>query len=194
MKKKPERSDSGRKPAVAFKNNLSAEKNIAAKLDLLQSLLMNRPLPVGLPESLRHFHTLWKPVGLDGIQLRTNGPATEAAKKYREAIITTIGAVSEARKEETKSLKKPDSASKLRKAAKLERVMRKVAERTIVKQRLAVDGLMSQIKVAESKLNSHLKESAAAVAALRSEIALVKRENAELTEALARVSPMRVVK
>lgn len=179
----------GPKPAVAFGNQEAAEKNIKAKLAIIEGAMkayakdsIAKSLE-GLPSSKRQFY-LWTPISALGEKLSTNNPDT--AKQYPlllkriESAIKLVGA--ERGRIAAKPSVKENSLAAARRSSSLHKALREIAERELIAQRRLVQIAKKDLEQVQASLKSTQKEAAALHNNLRAEIAALSAENSRLVK------------
>ncbi|MET3384177.1 hypothetical protein [Variovorax paradoxus] len=190
----------GRKPEVAYKTQARAEANLREKLRLLMDVLntqgatseVRSSLVAKLPASVRQFN-LWQLDEAQGDSLCAN--SNQTLKRYPELQLSVRSAVLAVRRQQMEAVAERGSRegrlASARRAQKIDRTLREIAERELVRARRELTIARSEAVQSRSQLLSLQVEAGVELDKLRERITALTEENAQLTSAFRKIVPLK---
>lgn len=188
----------GLKPSIAYASEKAAKSNIERKLSLLSLMLrhahrgdLKSQEIESLPKSMRQFNC-WAPTEADGNGLLRN--SRETLLKYPDllaSISQAVEALRSLRHTSHKAHEKERTLEAARRTGALNKLMREIAERELVRMRSALHSAQRALIVSEAKLESMTKECARLRNEDGKEIERLRAESADLRRRYREVVPLR---
>ncbi|CAN7211157.1 hypothetical protein LJR066_000605 [Acidovorax sp. LjRoot66] len=199
LRKKGDRTNTvpGVKPKVAADTELAAKINIEKKVHLLLSALkeFEKSADPGslkdLPRTTRQFN-MWEVRDSKGLQVTRNSRLT--LLRYPDLKLSAEGAMTHIEQHfagAKKYRRKSENLASARRSGALQKEMRQICERELVKARFQKEEALRNLHVAEERYKSLEKEHHRFTEELRSETENLRDENKRLTQAVRKITGIR---
>ncbi|MFI8619249.1 hypothetical protein ACIGHN_27530 [Acidovorax sp. NPDC077693] len=178
----------GRKPTVAHLNEDASKSNLELKVKILSCYVsalergVLREINSEIPLTQRQFH-LWTYEDPELGKVTPNGRLTFL--KYSDIVLSVnqlLNKISELHRNASGKPSRSDNLAAARRSSGLQKLMRQICEREVVKMRATIKKLNGELETAKAQYSSLERKSVEMLGELEAEIVSLKKSNQELTK------------